>query len=252
MGVTRAWGRGFSLIEVAIVLVVAGLVISGGLVALSPLLQSSKTSQTNQLMDRIEQSLVLYVIQNGCLPCPAVPANLTGIAEKNGGGSYTGCTGSCSATYGIVPWNTLGLSKDEVTDPFGSFIDYVPSSSLVSSNSMLRILPATYPTASLSVADASGTSQTSAAAYILISHGPDGSYGYTPSKGTQRPDPNSSTLQSCNQSGQSGCAHGTNYIQADPQTTAAGATSYFDDIVRFRTAPVIIQTCGSNACGNPA
>jgi hypothetical protein len=117
---------------------------------------------------------------------------------------------------------------------------------------MMRILPASYPTATIAVADASGTPQTSAAAYVLISHGPDGSYGYTPSNGAQRPDPNSSTLQSCNKSGQSGCAHGTNYIQADPQTTAAGASNYFDDIVRFRTAPVIIQTCGSNACGNPA
>jgi prepilin-type N-terminal cleavage/methylation domain-containing protein len=236
MGVKQAWRKGFTLIEVAIVLVVVGLVISGGLLALSPLLQSSRTSQTNQLMDRIEQSLVLYVIQNGCLPCPAVPANLTGIAESSGGGSYTSCTSAgaspCATSYGVVPWSTLGLSKDEITDPFGSFIDYAPDAALV--------------------ADASGTPQTSAAAYVLISHGPDGSYGYTPSNGAQRPDPNSSTLQSCNKSGQSGCAHGTNYIQADPQTTAAGASNYFDDIVRFRTAPVIIQTCGSNACGNPA
>ena len=34
--------------------------------------------------------------------------------------------------------------------------------------------------------------------------------------------------------------------------TRAAVAGYFDDIVRFKTAPIIIQSCGSNVCGNPA
>ena len=64
--------RGFTLIEMAIVMVVIhGLLISGGLLALSPVIQSSKISDTSAHLDRLEQSLTVYVIQNGCLPCPA-------------------------------------------------------------------------------------------------------------------------------------------------------------------------------------
>src|SRR4051812_35690135 len=84
--------RGFSLVEIAIVLVVVGLLVSGGLLGLAPVLAGNKISQTNAQMDRIEQALVLYVIQNGCLPCPASPTVMDGLARDSGTGPYsTGC-----------------------------------------------------------------------------------------------------------------------------------------------------------------
>ncbi|MHB1207872.1 MAG: hypothetical protein ACYCZX_20070, partial [Rhodospirillaceae bacterium] len=52
---------------------------------------------------------------------------------------------------------------------------------------------------------------------------------------------------------QTNYAASTTFIQTDsvdPRDTNAAA--HFDDIVRFRTAPMIIQLCGANACGNPA
>src|SRR5262245_59637586 len=74
LGSVRALG--FTLVEIAVVLVVIGLIVSGGLLGLSPVLQNNKVTQTNGQMDKIEQSLVLYVIQNGCLPCPADPIDI--------------------------------------------------------------------------------------------------------------------------------------------------------------------------------
>jgi len=251
--------KGFSLIEIAIVLVVVGLIISGGLLGLSPVLQANKITQTNAQMDKIEQALILYVIQNGCLPCPAVPTALTGRSTDATGIYTAGCGNNttCAPVQGSVPWVNLGLAKDDVIDAYGFFIDYAPAPGLnLTSTSMVRTPPSTYPTPapSLSVANAAGTAQTNTtpngAAYVLISHGSDGSYGYTPSNGSLKTDPNGSALQSCNSLAKATCViAGQPFVQNTAQSTIA---NYFDDIVRFKTAPVIIQSCGSNACGNPA
>jgi prepilin-type N-terminal cleavage/methylation domain-containing protein len=270
----RAWSgivrssigsRGFSLVEIAIVLVVVGLIVSGGLLGLSPVLQANKVSQTNQQMDRIEQALVLYVIQNGCLPCPADPTTLNGAAAKGAASTYsTGCSGTGTACYdsqGLVPWVNLGLSKADVIDPYGSFIDYAVTTSASDvtsltnlSTNMVRTPPSTYPAGGLTVTDASPTTQTNVAAYVLVSHGADGSYGFAAASGKQRSNPNSGTTtnQVANQATGTGpYTASTGFIQ-NQALGASASGGYFDDIVRFKTAPVIIQSCGTNACGNPA
>jgi prepilin-type N-terminal cleavage/methylation domain-containing protein len=255
--------RGFSLIEIAIVLVVVGLIVSGGLLGISPVLQANKVTQTNTQLDKIEQTLVLYVIQNGCLPCPgdATAATLAGAnagqSEATGAVYYsTGCHATCQYAQGLVPWVSLGLARTDVTDPFGSFIDYVVATGLTGSTTMQRTPPSTYPTAttSLQVQNTAAVAQTQAnpngAAYVLISHGPDGSYGYAAANGTLRTDPNGGAKQTLNEASGTAAPNAV-YVQDTPQG-AASANGFFDDIVRFRTAPVIIQLCGSNACGNPA
>ena len=63
--------RGFTLIEIAIVLVVIGLLLSGGLLGIAPVLQSSRVTETNSKLDLIENALILYALRNSCLPCPA-------------------------------------------------------------------------------------------------------------------------------------------------------------------------------------
>ena len=95
--------RGFTLIEMAIVMVVIGLLLSGGILALAPVVQNSKTTDTNSRLDRVEQALLVYVIQNGCLPCPADPTHLprhraSPIAGKRDGGDLYVCT-AAACTY---------------------------------------------------------------------------------------------------------------------------------------------------------
>lgn len=257
----RRGARGFTLIEMAIVLVVIGLVFSGGLLAVAPVLQNSKESATNGKMDRIEQALTLYVIRYGCLPCPADANLATGVANAGlaHGTSYyiSGCTTGCVAGtsgQGIVPWAALGLSEEEGRDGFGYRIDYQVTAALTLTGGMVRTPPATYPVGTLQVAVseatdaaaiASRTKVTTAAAYVLISHGIDHSLAFNVA-GQQLADPNSSADQTENSNGTA-----TPFVQDAPTRTTADA-NYFDDIVRFRTAPIIIQLCGSNACGNPA
>lgn len=110
--------RGFTLIEISIVLVVIGLLLSGGLLGIAPVLQSSRVTETNSKLDLIEDALILYALRNSCLPCPATGNLLSsnaniGLAVDDTQGAYqTACaTDTCTNNaQGIVPWRNLGLS----------------------------------------------------------------------------------------------------------------------------------------------
>ncbi len=102
----------------------------------------------------------------------------------------------------------------------------------------------TYPAGTLTVNDASGALP-SAAAYVLISHGPDGSLAYSSETGTVRADRHTSATQNENTT----TNNDTTY-NLRPNNTVDGG-NYFDDIVAYKTAPNIIQACGAGSCGNP-
>ena len=111
---------GFSLIEIAIVLVVIGLLLSGGLLAISPVVQQSKVNETKAKMARIDAAIQTYVIANGCLPCPAdgsLNSNNTanaGLPDKSGPTAAICNATACTAgivTRGVTPW------RDAVAGP---------------------------------------------------------------------------------------------------------------------------------------
>ncbi len=120
--------RGFTLIEISIVLVVIGLLLSGGLVALAPILENAKRTQTENTLTKIEDALLLYAIQNSCLPCPALNAGTAGTANAVTTGDYTtGCTANaCTApsSASVVPWVNLGLQPSDAADEWGTKITY--------------------------------------------------------------------------------------------------------------------------------
>jgi len=259
---------GFTLIEMAIVLVVIGLVISGGVVAVGPVIEQTKYAETKQRLDRIEQAIILHVIRNQCLPCPAAgaPTDLDelGRAVATTDGVYSsGCVSAsddCAIDLGVVPWVNLGLSEADITDGFGARIGYAISTTgnLERDDAMLRIAPSSYPAGNLIVKNVAGTELTSTntggegAAYVMISYGKDMVYGYRSGTGSRNTtDPNSSTQQAYNNTGTPPVFATNFFVQDDLILNTAGG-NYFDDVVRWRTAPFIIQLCGSNACGNPA
>ena len=268
--VRRVSGRGFTLIEMAIVVVIIGLLLSGSLLAVSPVIQGSKVSDTSARLDRLEQALTVYVIQNACLPCPAD----VGLASSNAnagwahGSDYYGLTHTvvaqqhacsltsvCGAVQGAVPWNTLGLSETDVTDAWGNRIEYAVTAARTGTSQMVRTPPSTYPAGTLLVDNNASTAQqqTNAAAYVLISHGPDQAYAYKATYGGTAISPQydftgQATIKNYDSAGTRLAA--THFAQGD--YVAAANNTHFDDLVRWRTGPIIIQGCGPNACGNPA
>lgn len=274
--------RGFTLIEIAVVLIVVGILLAGGLAGIKPAMESSRISATNKKLDRIELALLAYAIQNGCLPCPANGTLGSTDTSGNAGWSYNStpkyygpndtaasalnqpCSGaSCKSTAGVVPWNTLDLKDGDTVDAWQNRITYAVTSTLTvtAGSSMARTTANTYPAGTLAVYNNSGVggsstcdtgvAQTTAAAYVLVSHGSDRVYGYAAKNGAQVSTGanSSSTAQECNDPAAAEKTPTYTFHQDLPRPTE-GAT-YFDDIVRFRTAPGIVQDCGKNACGNP-
>jgi len=225
---------GFTLIEIAIVLVVIGLLLSGGLVALGPVVRNAQVTTTENKLDKIEDALVLYAIQNNCLPCPADSSDDNGIQQTGAGADVSGaCAGGGSnacfpggtpanGERNVVPWVTLGLSENDVTDEWGTYIAYHVSSqdftgtncddfsnTAVASSSGtggFTRTGTTFPIGCLDVsnADPAGVAAiTTAAAYVLISHGPDTSGGRTAQSNAVRTNPHGAgnTVQTQNDDG---------------------------------------------------
>ena len=243
--------RGFTLIEIAIVLVVIGLLLSGGLLAIAPVLQSSRLTETNSKLDLLEDALLLYAIRNGCLPCPATGTLASdnanaGLAVDNTQGAYTiNCaTDACTNVPGVVPWRNLGISEEDIIDGFGYRISYAASDDLVETGDMVRS-GTIWPQGDLTVQNTAGNAITppapDQAAYVLISHGPDHSFGFAAGSGVRAIDANGSADQTLN-------SNASPFVQDRP-LDIEGA-NYFDDILRWRTGALIVQLCGVGECGN--
>ncbi len=91
------------------------------------------------------------------------------------------------------------------------------------------------------------------AAYVLISHGKSGWYGWNRSGRQIQPPGPGYTIKTYNAAGTAGPAGGLGFVQGTPigGWPPNGYGNYFDDIVRWRSPAMIIQLCGSGACGNP-
>ncbi len=184
--ITRAL-RGFTLIEMAIVLGIIALLLGGGLTLLSAQIEQQKNKDTQRLLEEAKEALIGHAVRFGRLPCPADPTIASGAA---GAGverapDATGCTGGAPALQGAVPWATLGLPE---LDAWGRRFTYRVSANFARSltppaqaaftladNGDMAIRSATAP---------AGAVLASQIPAVVVSHGPNGLRSYLPS-GTQ-------------------------------------------------------------------
>jgi prepilin-type N-terminal cleavage/methylation domain-containing protein len=121
----RAPQSGFTLVEMAIVIAIAGLILVGIL----PLLQGRKsgaeltTTRNNQ--EAIMVALATFAQRNGRIPCPADPT----LAEGNAafGTELISCQTGVNlpqSAEGIVPYRDLGLQQATVRDAWGRYMTY--------------------------------------------------------------------------------------------------------------------------------
>lgn len=99
--------RGFTLIELAVVLVIL-TILAGGL--LMPIASRVKTNQINEArryLAEVNEALVGFAIRHERLPCPS--SDEDGVAD------------TCSPREGFLPYRTLGVAP---TDPWGHTLRY--------------------------------------------------------------------------------------------------------------------------------
>lgn len=102
--------NGFTLVEIAIVLVIVGLLLGGLLMPLATQVEAQRRSETQKILEQINTAMIGFALMNGRLPCPADPATPTGTptAGVERAPTLTSCTVS---NMGVVPWVTLGVSE---------------------------------------------------------------------------------------------------------------------------------------------
>jgi prepilin-type N-terminal cleavage/methylation domain-containing protein len=125
--------QGFTLIEVAIVLIVLTILL-GYTMAMVPAQQELKQyRQADVEMDKIIDALYAYAQTKGHLPCPAADAS-NGLECRDNNATDGDCdvsspaVGSCDVWFGYVPGKALGLNgryRDNLLrDPWGQAYRY--------------------------------------------------------------------------------------------------------------------------------
>jgi len=134
--------RGFTLIEIAVVIVVLSLLLAMIAGIATAMVGQQRREATRQRLAGVETALALYVSQNRRLPCPAdgrfASSNANaGLERPIGGVACQVVTGTAnSQTHGVVPWRTLGLTETDVTDGWGNRLTYRVAPELVLANAM--------------------------------------------------------------------------------------------------------------------
>ncbi len=112
-------GHGFSLIEIAVVLVIISVLVSIVAIPISTQLEQQRVVDTNKQLEGIKEALIGYALANGRLPCPATDGSTYGTINSSGAEAPVG-GGACSVKLGYVPAATLGVSP---VDSSGFAID---------------------------------------------------------------------------------------------------------------------------------
>ncbi len=161
---------GFSLIEMAVVMVVLGLALGGLLMPLSVQLENSARKETQAEMGVIKEAIVGFAMANNRLPCP----------DTNGDGfenqTVNGLGMACTRTYGELPHGSLGVGMEDawsykysylVTDEFADTFAGTGCGTPPASNASFSLCSR----GDLTVEDRAGNVVADELPVIIVSHG---------------------------------------------------------------------------------
>ncbi|HEU5047473.1 MAG TPA: NHL repeat-containing protein [Rickettsiales bacterium] len=239
--------RGFTLIELSVVLAVLSVVMAGGLSILTVSLQQTQYDETVNKIHTIKDALLSYSTAFSRLPCPssltAPPTNASYGAEVSSPGSCSGANYTNSGVAeGGVPTRVLQLPDTYMYDAWGRRLRYAVDTSFTYASGSNAGLPAPIggmgvPSATpITVKDAAGAARVGNAVYVILSHGANGHGAFTKT-GSQMNGASNNTDEwtNCHCDGSIvSTGYSPTYIQHSANYQTAGDPRYrFDDIVSF-------------------
>jgi prepilin-type N-terminal cleavage/methylation domain-containing protein len=163
--------QGFSLVEIAIVLVIVGLMIGGLLTPLTVQMDQRRVADTRRMLDEARDALVGYAVRHGHLPCPAISA-------ANGEEDRSGSRCTDERRDGFLPWATLGLPK---LDAWNHLYRYSVTPAFADSGQRFKII--TPRDITIYTRDAGGAlayaSPPQDVPAVIVSHGANGAGAYS-------------------------------------------------------------------------
>ena len=102
---------GFTLAELAIVLLIIGLILSASLIPVSRMFQQSQINATQERLDAAREALLSFATINSRLPCP----DRTGDGLEDQRGDVDPAAWGCANNIyeGFLPWATLGVQQGD-------------------------------------------------------------------------------------------------------------------------------------------
>lgn len=241
--------KGFSLVELSVVLVVVGILLYGATGLYTVSTQAAKITTNNNILDAIERALSIYYQTHGDMPCPA--DGTLALTNANFGLGSESPEGTCSydnfslagAAGGVVPTRTLNLPDSYMFDAWGNRISYFVSDACVNNANWTDGIDGSgtdcVDAANLVVRDNTDADlRTSVAAYVIISHGKNGVGSWRRNGGATRVPSTASTSTHEAENAHvntSGANNSPNAVFRDDFVNdGTVAANYFDDFVRWK------------------
>ncbi len=170
----RSFGcSGFTLVELAIVLVIVALLSGGLLLGISAQRNVAENAGAQRQLENIREALLGFAMANGRLPCPADPA-LTSADATVGTEDRPNVSSPCDRIYGVVPWVTLGLPE---FDPWGRRFTYFANAGFTAplpAGALAAFTLSTAGNANIKDTAGSGSNIASNLPAVVVSHGSNG------------------------------------------------------------------------------
>ena len=133
--------RGFTLVEVLVVLIIFGIVLTMAAAVTRGLAAGQKRSNTVTRMQTVDAAIAQFVAVQKRMPCPA-DGTLASTANTAGVEVAPDVNGCSNQANGVVPWVSLGLTETDATDGWDRRFTYRTEQSLGKTMDMSQCDPA--------------------------------------------------------------------------------------------------------------
>ncbi len=221
--------NGFTLVEMAVVLVIIGLLIGGLLIPLSAQLDQRSYSETRRNMDEAKEALIAYGMSHSYLPCPAISFQ-NGAEDRN-------ASGNCNKRVGFLPWAELGLPQ---IDSWGHLYKYSVTLAYANKNLKISVTPLTVSDITIQTRSAVGAiinlSNLNAIPAVIMSFGKNAG-GATNNDGSVVVNTSTTNIDERNNA----ITVGTNFMSRDISENSSIPGGEFDDLVIWLSPNVYLN-----------
>ena len=229
----HAWQRmvpklvqhGFSLVEMAVVLVILTMLIAGLISPLTAQIDQRNMNETRRALSEIKEALIGFAVTTGRLPCPAISAA--------NGDEKAVCT-AVADRHGYIPWAKLGVPK---LDAWGNIFRYSITPAFAGAAGTLVLSPPTARDITIQTRNIAGAlvnvSTPGNIPVIVLSHGKNG-YGSTNDLGVVTAVPGTNIDESTN------ATNPTTFVDQVP-TVAGTPGGEYDDIVTWISPNILFS-----------
>jgi len=212
--------KGFTLVEMAIVLVVISLLVGGLLMPLSTQIENNQRTETKKALEEIKEALIGYALTNGNLPCPDTDNPPDGrVNNCNGGGG--------NDRNGILPWVDLGLGE---SDSWVTRYSYGVTRDFARTGNPFALTD----TGRIRVEDGAGNRIVSDAVAVIISHGKNRMGGIDFQGNLLAASPSADEVENSDRNDR-------NYISRTYSMLSPTSNTQFDDIVIWISPNVLFN-----------